>query len=80
MSVYMKGKSDCVQNYTPKRLSLANKLVIVPDHLSYYFKGKLNSCQHYLLKSKPIITNLVTHIAYLCLSVCSQRQAYAIMM
>jgi hypothetical protein len=78
MSVYTKGNSACVLNYRPTRVSLYNNLVIVPDLLAYYFKCKLISCQHCWLQSQSTIANLVSHLAYLCLSVCSQRQVYAI--
>jgi hypothetical protein len=71
MPVYMNRNSVCVLTYRPTRISLANTLLIVPYHVLYYFKGKLNSCQHYLLKSKSNITNLISHIAYICLSDCS---------
>jgi hypothetical protein len=58
MSVYMKGNSDCVENNRPTCISLANNVVIVLDHLSYNFKFKLNSCQHYSLNPYLLLPTL----------------------
>jgi hypothetical protein len=35
---------------------------VTHDHLSYYFKCKLNLCQHGSLKPKSTVTNLITYL------------------
>jgi len=72
--VYNKGNSVCVQNYRRVRTIFLNTLLKVLDNLSYNFKRKLNFCHHYFLKSKSTITNLVSYLAYRCLSIGSKNQ------
>jgi hypothetical protein len=48
---------------------------VVHDHISHYFKCKLNACQHRFTKSKSTITNLVTYLEFITPLVTSQGQA-----
>ena len=51
---------------------------VIHDHLSYYFKHKLNPCQYAFFQSKPTITSLVSYLDFSSSLVCSQRQVDAI--
>jgi hypothetical protein len=48
---------------------------IIYNHLSFYFKSKLNPNQHGFPKSKYMVTNLVTYLNDITPSVCSQGQS-----
>jgi hypothetical protein len=52
--------------------------LVIHDHVSYYLKSKLNTCQHGFTKSKSTITNLVTSLDFITPVVSSQGQADAI--
>ena len=75
--VFKKGSKAEVKNYRP--ISILNgfsKLfeILVHEHLSFYFKEKLNSAQHGFIKSKSVVTNLVTYLNYVAPCVGSQGQ------
>jgi hypothetical protein len=75
--VFKKGNS----NYRP--ISILNNFsklfeLVVQDHISHYFKFKLNACQHGFTKSKSTITNFVTYLEFITPLIASQGQADAI--
>jgi hypothetical protein len=79
--VFKKGNSASVSNYRP--ISILNNFsklfeLVVQDHISHYFKFKLDACQHGFTKSKSTITNLATYLEFITPLVTSQGQADAI--
>jgi hypothetical protein len=75
--IFKKDTKALVGNYRPILiLNNFSKIAesIIHDHLSFYFKSKLHPNQHYFVKSKPTVTNLVTYLNNVLPSVCSQGQ------
>jgi hypothetical protein len=75
--VFKKGDSTKVTNYRP--ISIFNNFskifeFIVHNHLSNFFKHKLNPAQHGFHKFNSTTTNLVTDPNSIMLSVCTQGQ------
>jgi hypothetical protein len=63
--VFKKGNCTSVGNYRP--ISVLHNFFkvfefIIHDHISHYFKHKLNPCEHGVTKSKSTATNLVTYL------------------
>jgi hypothetical protein len=52
--------------------------MFIHEHISYYFKAKLNPSQHGFIKSKSTATNPVTYLDTTAPLVYSQRQVYSI--
>jgi hypothetical protein len=52
--------------------------IYIDDHVPYFFKSKLNSSQHDVIKSKSTVTNLVTFLVFITPLVCSQGQTDSI--
>jgi hypothetical protein len=50
----------------------------IHDHVSYFFKSKLNSSQHGFIKSKSTVTNSVTFPDFVTPLFCSQGQTDSI--
>jgi hypothetical protein len=76
--VYMKGSKACIKNCRSVLLLDSFSKVfafLIHEHLSYYFKRKLNSSQHgFFSQSKSTITNMVSYLHFISPLVCSQRQ------
>jgi hypothetical protein len=75
--VFRKGKTSSVGNYRP--IAILNNFskvfeFVIHDQVSYFLKSKLNSSQHGFIKSKSIVTNLVTFLDFVTPIVCSQGQ------
>jgi hypothetical protein len=70
-----------VCNYRP--ISILNTFselfeFVIHEHVSYYFKSKLNPSQHGFMKSKSTAINLVTYLDAIAPLVYSQRQVDSI--
>jgi hypothetical protein len=79
--VFNKGSCASVSNCRP--ISILNDFsevfeLIIHDHVSHYFKRKLNTCQHGFTKSKSAVTNSVTYLDFVTPLVCSERQVDAV--
>jgi hypothetical protein len=79
---FQKGQSSSVRNYRP--IPILNDFsrvfeFIIHDHIClFFFKSKLNSCQHGFIKSKSTITNFVTFLDFVTPLVRSQGQVDSI--
>jgi hypothetical protein len=65
--VFKKDNCASVSNYRP--IPILNNFYkvfefIIHDHVSHYFKCKLNPCQHGFTKSVSSITNLVKYLDF----------------
>jgi hypothetical protein len=79
--VFKKRSSTSDINYRPA--SILNNFskvseFIIYEHVFYYFKSKLNICQHGFTKSKTTVTNLVTYLDLVNYLVCYRSQVDAI--
>jgi hypothetical protein len=75
--ILRKCNSSSVSNYRP--ISLLNNFskvfeFLMHNHMSHYFKHKLNPSQPVFLKYKSTTTDLVTYLDFLLPLVSSQRQ------
>jgi hypothetical protein len=75
--ILKKGNSFSISNYRP--ISLLNNFskvfeFAIHDHMSHYFKHKLNRSQYVFFKSKFTTTDLVTYLDFISRLVSSQRQ------
>jgi hypothetical protein len=53
-------------------------MIIIHDHVSHFFKSKLNSSQDGFIKSKPTVITLVTFLDFVTPLICSQGKTDSI--